>query len=147
MFNGRWKEKLPQDEKGHIFIDVSPFLFRKLLDYLTNRRLAGSDHIPFPDVDEKQMPQFKLMLKFLEVEASIYTRKITACVPQCSCATMDGGCLSGMSCFSTHFRSPFIKISTDGAVATNTSSGMGYVLSKVDGRVTGRVRRVSVCPR
>ena len=144
MFNGRWKEKLPKDEKGHIFMDVSPFLFRKLLDYLTNRRLAGSDHIPFPDVDEKQMPQFKLMLKFLEVEASIYTRKIRHLLIRLQQSV---GSLPGISCFSTSLRSPFIVISTDGVVATNTSSGMGYVLSNVDGCVAGRVRRVSVCHR
>ena len=75
MFNGRWKDKMQKDTSGDVFLDVSPVLFRLLLDYLTTRRLAGTNNIPFPNVDANQLPQFKLMLKYFEVEAAIYSSK------------------------------------------------------------------------
>jgi hypothetical protein len=34
MFNGRWQHKLPIDQKGNIFLDFDPILFRHLLDQL-----------------------------------------------------------------------------------------------------------------
>jgi len=71
--------------------------------------MAGTDCIPFPNVEPEQMTLFKLMLKYFEIESSIYSR---------------------LSSFSPYLKSPFIDVSADGSTATNTSNGMGYVLGQ-----------------
>lgn len=53
-------------------MDISPKLFRKLLDYLTSRRLAKNATVPLPNVTSEEFPHFKLMLQYFEVETCIY---------------------------------------------------------------------------
>lgn len=76
MFNGRWQDKIQKDEDGNIFLDISPNLFRKLLDFLSARRLSGGSSIPFPTIAADQTEHFKLILKYFDIESSIHTSEI-----------------------------------------------------------------------
>jgi len=72
MFNGRWQDKIQKDEDESMFLDISPTLFRKLLDFLSARRMSGGSSIPFPTVEADQTENFKMILKYFDIESSVH---------------------------------------------------------------------------
>jgi hypothetical protein len=64
MFNGRWEHKLQIDQKGNIFLDFNPILFRHLLDQL---QLSHTKNLTdfSPPSDSSLVLPFKKMIRKL----------------------------------------------------------------------------------
>eukprot|EP01043_Picozoa_sp_COSAG02_P038348 COSAG02_NODE_2948_length_7680_cov_7.843029_3_plen_840_part_00 len=76
LFSGRWEDKLLRDANGYVFLDVHPGCFKKIVEYLRRKKMAGPDDeidLPYIDKDEEQ-EIFSRQLAFFELDDVIVPR-------------------------------------------------------------------------
>lgn len=106
MFSGRWEEKLSKDAQGRYFLDYQPTCFRKILEYLVAKQLAGEDHIPLVEIDPDLAASFEVLVHYLGLTDAFY----------------------GGPRFCRLLKSATVHLSDDALVARNDNVGEGYVL-------------------
>ncbi len=69
LFSGRWENQILRDNKGTIFIDIDPVIFKKILEYLYMVKIS-EDVPPLPTVDETHKEMFEFHIKFLNLRGN-----------------------------------------------------------------------------
>ena len=87
-FSGNWDDNLERDTEGNIYIDQSPHLFLKLIEYLRHRANEGSDSPPVESPrfeEDKDNQDFYRMVCYYGMKDDIFSvalsRKATTLVP------------------------------------------------------------------
>ena len=78
LFNGRWEQKLQNDQNGNIFFDFNPIVFRHLLDQLQLNDVDNLNHLSSPSEPSLVTPFKKMIRKLglnhlLSLENNIFT--------------------------------------------------------------------------
>ena len=67
LFSGRWESRLIRDEEDRIFLDVNPYCFRKIVDYLRLLKVSSDIETDPPallDISDEHKESFNRLLDF-----------------------------------------------------------------------------------
>jgi len=110
MFSGRWEDRLEKDDKGQIFLDLNPYAFGKVLDWLRAKRIESIERpAPLPVIAKDQEEEWKNLVTYLGLDDHLLP------------STRDS--------FDETLKSAAIQLSNNNLIATNTNSHH-YVLGK-----------------
>ena len=75
LFSGRWDSKLLRDDKGRVFIDLDPYYFEKVIDYLLRvnvHKTSGKKKLPdLPKLsDAHEQKVFDLYVRFFRLQGT-----------------------------------------------------------------------------
>lgn len=69
LFSGRWENRLLRDNNDRIFLDLNPYCFKKIVDFLSLLKISSvKDVPPIPIVDLHQEDTFKILLSFFGID-------------------------------------------------------------------------------
>ena len=69
MFSGRWEDQLTLDKDGRVFLDLSPYAIRKIVEYLRLKRLTEKDaFLAAPEVTFDRRAEYNSVVRYLGLE-------------------------------------------------------------------------------
>ena len=72
MFSGRWENQLLRDENGMIFLDIDPYCFKKIIEYLMKLMMSkmweGNKELDLPKVDEDHENRFRILFTYFGLD-------------------------------------------------------------------------------
>lgn len=65
LFSGKWDEGLPRDSQGRPFLEVDPYIFEKIVNFLRQKRLDSPDSpAPLPVIDPDKAEEFRRVILY-----------------------------------------------------------------------------------
>ena len=68
LFSGRWENRLLRDDKGRVFVDIDPAMFKKILEYLYMVKIS-EDIPPLPEVATEKKDMFDTYVDFFKLRS------------------------------------------------------------------------------
>ena len=67
-FSGNWEHGLDRDEQGTVFLDVDPYCFQQILQYLRLRMNHPAKEVPLPAIPHDKHFAYASLVKFFCLE-------------------------------------------------------------------------------
>ncbi|CAN0368776.1 unnamed protein product, partial [Ectocarpus sp. 13 AM-2016] len=82
VFGGRWEGRLPRDSRGRVFVDVSPSVFRKIVQFLVKLgRATPGKPVELPTLTPEEQPNFDHLVLVLGLWRHVYEGRAALAPP------------------------------------------------------------------
>lgn len=125
LFSGNWEEGQSRDSQGRPFLDIDPYIFGKLVNYLRQRRIeAPESPAPLPVIDADKQAEFRAMAKYYGLAECVPDVKMQRLSPSVPLQTTTGSTPRG---YKLTFDTPVVLQAVGVGISGPTAGAMVWV--------------------